>query len=159
MTTIVIDSHVGFMAADRRTIANGTEAIIDNTNKIQQVELSDGIHLVGFSGNEGPAAIFLDWYEYGDEYECPDPIDLDDRDDYGFEAVILTPNGTILIADRFMQPYKSEGRFYCTGTGGSFAWGVLQAGCGIDKAMGAAIALDPNSGGGYDVVYLSEVNK
>ena len=159
MTTIVVDSHVGFMAADKRSTANGTEAVMDDTDKIKQVDLSDGIHLVGFSGNEGPASIFLDWYEYGDEYEAPDPIDLDDEADYGFEAVILTPDGTILVADRFMNPYEVTNRFYCSGTGGAFAWGVLQAGCGIEKAMEAAIALDANSGGGYDVVYLSEINK
>ena len=157
MTTIVVDSRVGFMAADRRSTANGTEAVMDNTNKIKQVDLSDGIHLVGFSGNEAPAAIFLNWYEDGDEYECPDPIDLDDEADYGFEAVILTPDGTILVADRFMVPYEVENRFYCSGSGGAYAWGVLQAGCGIEKAMEAAMALDANSGGGYDIVYLSEI--
>ena len=159
MTTVVVDSHVGFKAADRRSTANGTDVVMDNTDKIKQVDLSDGIHLIGFSGNEGPAQIFLNWYEFGDEYECLDPVELDDEADYGFEAVILTPDGTILVADRFMNPYEVENRFYCTGTGGAFAWGVLQAGCGIDKAMEAAIALDANSGGGYDVVYLSEVNK
>ena len=156
MTTIVVDSHVGFMAADRRQISNGVEAVME-MNKIKQIDLEDGIHLVGCSGSEGPGEIFLDWYENGESDECLDPIDLDtDEEDY--EAVILTPTGDILVCDRFMNPYKIEGRFYCSGSGAPFAWGVLQAGCGIEKAMGAAIALDANSGGGYDIVYLSEVN-
>ncbi len=156
MTTIVVDSHVGFMAADRRQVSNCVEAVME-CGKIKQIELENGIHLVGCSGHEGPAEIFLDWYEFGDSGECLDPVDLD-LDEEDFEAVILTPVGDILVVDRFMNPYKIEGRFYCSGSGAPFAWGVLQAGCGIEKAMGAALALDAHSGGGYDIVYLSEVN-
>ena len=156
MTTIAVDSHVGVMAADRRQVSNDVEVIME-CNKISKIDLEDGIHLVGCSGHESPAAIFLDWYEYGDEYETPDPIDLDIEEE-DFEAVILAPDGTILVADRFMSPYEIKNRFYCSGTGGPFAWAVLKAGCGIKKAIETAISMDPYSGGGYDIIYLQDIN-
>ena len=126
-------------------------------HKIRQIELSDGIHLVGCSGHEGPSQIFLEWYEFGDEYEGPDPIEVTEEED--FEVVILTPESKILVADRFMLPYAIENRFYCTGSGGVFAWAVLKAGCGIEKAITTAISMDPFSGGGHDIVYLEDIEK
>lgn len=157
MTTIAVDSKVGIMAADRRQVSNGTEVIMEMDSKIRQIELSDGVYLIACSGHEGPSEIFLSWYEYGDEYESPSPIDLD-TDDEDFEAVILTPKGDILVADRFMTPYKMGKRFYGSGTGGPYAWAILQAGCGMERAMETAVSMDPFSGNGIDYVRLDEVN-
>ena len=42
-------------------------------------------------------------------------------------------------------------RWYAAGSGGVYAWAVLEAGCGIDKAMQTAIKMDPNSGFGYQI--------
>lgn len=158
MTTIAVDSNVGVMAADRRQVSNVGDIIMEGECKIKQVELSDGVHLVACSGHESPAAIFLDYYEHGDEYETPDILELDDDKEEDFEAVILTPKGDILIADRFMVPWSIPDRFYCSGSGGPYAWAVLKAGCGMEKAMVTAISLDPFSGDGWDVIDLHDVN-
>lgn len=157
MTTIVVDSKVGVMAADRRQVSNNGDTIMAGECKIKELELEDGIHLVACSGHESPAAIFLDWYENGDWDETPDIVDLDQEE--GFEAVILAPDGTLSFADRFMNPIEIPDRIYATGTGGPYAWAVLKAGCGIEKAIKTAISLDPYSGDGYDIVYLHEVNE
>ena len=58
------------------------------------------------------------------------------------------------VADKFMRPYEIHSRWYATGTGGPFAWAVLMAGCGIEKAMETALKMDPNSGFGFDLEYL-----
>jgi len=157
MTTIAVD--IGVMAADRRQVSNVGDTIMEGECKIKQIELSDGIHLVACSGHESPAQFFLDWYRDGEECETPDILDLDDDKDEDFEAVILTPKGQILLADRFMIPYTIPDRIYCSGTGGPYAWAVLKAGCGIEKAIKTAISLDPFSGDGYDLVYVEDVNK
>ena len=156
MTTIVADQEMGYLAADRKAVSNDGEV---NTlyPKIRQIEIDGEIHLVAYSGNEGPAQIFEEWYEFGDWDEPLDSMEsLDEEED--FTAVILQPDGTLMLADKFMRPYLIHERWYAAGTGGVFAWAVLKAGCGIARAMETAIEMDPNSGLGYDVVYLSDVN-
>lgn len=160
MTTIIVDSKIGAMAADRRQVSNSDEIIMEGECKIKQIELEDGVHLVACSGHEAPAAIFLEWYEDGDEFEPPDIFDFDYELEEGFEAVILTPDGTILVADRTMRPLPIPDRFYGSGSGGGYAWAVLKSGCaGIEIAVKTAISMDPFSGNGYDIVYLRDVNK
>ena len=153
MTTIVCDREVGYMAADRLQTGNDCGERIE-CRKIETVELADGFHLVGCSGHEGPAQWFLEWYRDSDEDH--DPLDL--AEDEEFTAVILTPKCEIIVCDRWMAPYRVLSRYYAIGSGGSFALGVLTAGCGVEKAMQTAIELDPNSGFGYDVVYIADAN-
>jgi len=73
-----------------------------------------------------------------------------------FTTVILKPNCEIWVADHFYRPYRVHSRWYCTGTGGPFAWAILRAGCGIEKAMSTAIEMDPHSGFGYDIERLED---
>ena len=165
MTTIVVDREMGYMAADRMATSNDNDVAIE-CPKIREIEQADGVHLMACAGNEGPAQVFEDWYTYGDWDEPLETMESTDYDE-GFTAVILTPKSEIWLADKFMRPYQIFGglphgqkrsRWYCAGSGGAFAWAVLWAGCGIEKAMNAAIEMDPNSGYGFDVVFLKDVN-
>ena len=158
MTTIVVDSKMGYMAADRMATSNDGE-IACEYEKIRVIELDNGVHFLASSGHEASAQIFEEWYEYGVEGEdyCEPLEDMEDVDK--FTTVILKPSGEIWIADHFYRPYRVYSRWYCTGTGGPFAWAVLEAGCGIEKAMTTAIKMDPNSGFGYDIEWLEEYNE
>ena len=137
MTTIIVDSRVGVMGADRRQVSNDSDIVMQGACKINKIELDDGIHLVACSGHESPAAIFLEWYEWGDDDKPLDALELNEDEDEGFEGVVLTPQADILIADRFMVPYKIPDRFYGSGTDRTDEllgltkpahWGVVQNG-------------------------------
>ena len=163
MTTIVVDREMGYMAADRRSTSNDCDVAIE-CSKIRKIELSDGIHLMACAGMESSAQIFENWYTHGDWNEQLQTMENTDPED-DFTAVILTPDYEIWIADKFLCPYqvyanvphgKRRKRWYCAGSGGSFAWAVLWAGCGIENAMETAMAMDPNSGYGYDIEYLAD---
>ena len=148
MTTIVVDREMGYMAADRMATSNDGEVACEYP-KIRKC----GAGLIACAGHESPATIFEEWFEYGDwdkPLETMESID----EDYDFTAVMLLPNCEIWLADKFMRPYEIHSRWYAAGSGGPFAWAVLMAGCGIEKAMNTAIKMDPNSGFGFDLEYL-----
>ena len=151
MTTIVVDSEIGYIAADRMATSNDGDVACEYP-KIRR----GGDGLIACAGNEGPATIFEEWFLH-DEWD--EPLDslgqLEEYDD--FTAVILLNDGGIWVADKFMRPYQIHSRWYAAGSGGAFAWAVLMAGCGLEKAMETALKMDPNSGFGYDVEYLCEV--
>ena len=161
MTTIVVDREMGYMAADRMAASNDCEVAIE-CPKIRKIELADGIHLMACSGMESSAQIFENWYAHGDwDEQLTTMENTEDTDN--FTAVILTPDCEIWLADKFLCPYqiyqdvgrgKSRRRWYCTGTGGPFAWAVLWAGMGIERAMETAMEMDPSSGFGYDIEYI-----
>lgn len=148
MTTIVVDGEMGYMAADRQASSNDGE-VACLCPKIRRCDAG----LIACSGNEGPATIFEEWFEYGDWDSPLEPMETIDED-YDFTAVMLLPNCEIWLADKFMRPYEIHSRWYAAGSGGPFAWAVLEAGCGIEKAMSTAIKMDPNSGFGFDLEYL-----
>ncbi len=156
MTTIVVDQEMGYMAADRQAVSNDGDVTIE-CPKLLQIEVPEGICLVASSGNEGPATIVEKWIAEGDWDEPLDPWESLDEED-AFTTLLLMPDCELWIIDKFCIPSRIYSRWYGTGTGGSFAWAILRAGCGIAKAMETAIDMDPNSGLGYDVVYLSDVN-
>ena len=152
VTTIVVDRKMGYMAADRMATSNDCEVACEYP-KIRTLELSDGTHLMASSGHEASAQIFEEWHESESE-EYLDPLeDMEDIDK--FTTIILNPDCEIWVADHFYRMYKIHSRWYATGTGGPFAWAVLMAGCGIDKAMNTAIKMDPNSGFGYDIEHIN----
>jgi ATP-dependent protease HslVU (ClpYQ) peptidase subunit len=147
MTTIVVDRDMGLMAADRMVTSNDGDVAISCSTKIEHIDIGGDIYLVGMAGMEGPAEHFLEWFRNGDWDEPPSPWD-NLEDDY--TIVILGPNG-IQVADKYMRLYPIEHRWYGIGSGGGYAWAVLEAGCGVDKAMQTAIKMDPNSGFGYQI--------
>ena len=152
MTTIVADAEMGYMATDFMVTSNDGEFSISCKTKIYEAELGGDQYLVGLAGLEGPGLIFLDWFENGDWDEPPEPmLGLDEGDD--FSVIVLGPDG-IQVAGKFMRLEPIDHRWYAIGSGGVVAWPILEAGCGIDKAMSTAIRLDPNSGYGYEVKYL-----
>ncbi len=129
MTTIVVDSKIGYMAADRMATSNDCDVCIE-CPKIKRVTLSDGDHLMASAGHEGSAQIFEEWYESDDD-ECLDPLeDMEDIDK--FTTVILTPAHEIWLADHFYRMYRVHSRWYAAGRGSSFACAILEAGCGIE---------------------------
>lgn len=152
MTTIVVDAEMGFMAADLMVTSNDGEVAMSCKTKIEEINIGGDRYLVGAAGMEGPAEHFLEWFRDGDWDDPPTPWEsLDDGD--SFSIIILGEDG-IQVVDKFMRPTPVHNRWYAAGSGGPFAWAVLQAGCGIDKAMEVAIMMDPNSGFGYQVKHL-----
>ena len=151
MTTLVADQKIGYIASDFQITSNDGEFKIPCKTKIEEVDIGGDTYLVGLAGLEAPGFIFLDWFEHGDWDEPPEPMSLDEGE--SFTAIILGPEG-ILIADRFMRPTPVQHRWYASGTGGPIAWAVLEAGCGIVKAMETATRLDSSSGFGFEVKYL-----
>jgi ATP-dependent protease HslVU (ClpYQ) peptidase subunit len=152
VTTIVADFERQYMAADRRVTLNDGEVLGTVPTKILKVELGGDKYLVGLAGLEGPGTMFMEWFEHGDWDEPPDPIyDIEEDDD--FSVLILAEDG-MWVVDKFMRMLRLHDRWYAVGTGGVAAWAVLKAGCGIQKAMETAIAMDSGSGNGYDVVFL-----
>lgn len=149
MTTIVVDKAMGLMAADRMVTTNDGEVGIACDTKIEEVQIGGDLYLVGTAGMEGPAEHFLEWFRDGDWDEPPSAWEsLDDSE--SFTVVVLGPEG-IQVADKFMRLTPIHHRWYAIGSGGPYAWAILEAGCGIDKAMATAIRMDPNSGFGYQV--------
>jgi len=147
MTTIVVDGEMGFMAADRMATSNDGDVACEYP-KLRKC----GAGIIASAGHEAPATMFEEWFEHGDWDDPLDPLELGEADD--FTAVMLLPNCEIWLADKFMRPYEIHTRWYAAGSGGVFAWAVLMAGCGIEKAMETAIKMDPNSGFGFDLEYL-----
>ncbi len=154
MTTIVVDQEMGYMAADRMITSNDGEYAIACKTKIFDIEIGGDQYLVGLAGLESSGQIFLDWFEEGDWDEPPDPLVGLDEDD-AFSGIILGPQG-VDIVDKFMRLTSVSHRWYALGTGGPIAWAILEAGCGIVKAMETAIRLDPSSGFGFHVHTLGE---
>lgn len=149
MTTIVVDTKLDLMAADRMVTANDGDVSISCETKIEVVDIGGDQYLVGMAGMEGPAEHFLEWFRNGDWDSPPDAWEhLDDAE--SFTVLVLGPDG-IHIADKFMRLTPVHNRWYAIGSGGVYAWAVLEAGCGIDKAMATAIKMDPNTGFGYQV--------
>ena len=153
MTTIVVDQKMGFMAADRQVTANDGQIPFACETKIEEVDIGGDKYLVGLAGLEGPGLYFMEWFRDGDWDEPPEPIyDIYDEDD--FSVLILGPQG-IQVSDKFCRLSEIHHRWYAVGSGGGYAWAVLEAGCGIQKAMRAAIRMDPNSGFGFEVRQLN----
>lgn len=152
MTTIVVDAKVGYMAADRKVTTNDCDVAIPCNTKIEAIYVGGDRYLVGAAGMEGPAEHFLEWFREGEWDDPPEPWDSLEEDD-SFSIVLLGPNG-ISVVDKFMRMIPIDYRYYGAGSGGPFAWAILEAGCGIDKAMSTALRMDPNSGFGYQVRYL-----
>jgi len=151
MTTIFVDQKMGYMAADRMATANDGEIAMECVTKIEQIEIGGDLYLVGLSGLESSGQIFLDWFEDGEWDDPPGPVEVEEGDE--FSVVVLSPNG-IEVADRYCRLTPIKHRWYAIGSGGIFAWAILEAGCGRQKAMETAIKMDPNSGFGYDIIFL-----
>ncbi len=151
MTTLVVDQEMGYMAADLMVTANDGDITISCETKIEEVDIGGEVYLVGYAGMEGPAEHFMEWIREGEWDEPPDAWESLD-DDESFTALVLGPDG-LFVADKFMRLAPIHHRWYAAGSGGVFAWAILEAGCGIDKAMSVALRMDPNSGIGYQVRY------
>ncbi len=154
MTTIVVDQEMGYMAADRMITSNDGEFAIACDTKIESLEIGGDQYLVGLAGLESSGEYFMNWLRNEPWDEPPEPIYDIYPEDF-FTAVVLGPQG-IQVADHFCLLTPIHHRWYAAGSGGPIAWAILEAGCGITKAMETAIRLDPSSGFGFDVHFLGE---
>lgn len=152
MTTVIADQAMGYMAADFQITSNDGEFAIPCETKIYEVDIGGDEYLVGLAGLESPGQVFLEWFIDGDwEEPLPTMESMDENDE--FTGIILGPEG-IQVVDKFMRLIDIQHRWYAAGTGGPIAWAILEAGCGIQKAMETAVRLDPSSGFGFEVKYL-----
>lgn len=151
MTTIVADQEMGYMAADRRVTFNDGEVLGTCPTKIERVKIGGDLYLVGLAGLEAPGFIFLEWLKHGEWDEPPEPMSLEDGEEF---SVLILSSAGMWVVDRFMIMTPVYDRWYAVGSGGVPAWAILKAGCGIDKAMETAIAMDSGSGDGYEVIFL-----
>jgi ATP-dependent protease HslVU (ClpYQ) peptidase subunit len=152
MTTILADQDMGLMAADFMVTSNDGEVQVACNTKIEEIYIGGDLYLVGAAGLEGPSMYFLEWFEHGSWDEPPEPIyDVDLEDD--FSILVLGPDG-IFVADKFCRLSPVHHRWYAVGSGGTHAWSVLEAGCGVEKAMQAACKMDPYTGFGFEVKRL-----
>ena len=152
MTTIVADQEMGYIASDFQCTSNDGEFAIPMRSKIEEVDVGGDKYLVGLAGLEGPGFLFMEWFRTSQWDEPCEPIyDVWEEDD--FSGIILGPDG-MWVTDRFMQLIPVDNRWYGVGTGSAATWAILEAGCGIKKAMATAIRLDSNSGFGFEVKYL-----
>jgi hypothetical protein len=143
---------MGYMAADFQITSNDGEYAIPCDTKIYEVSIGGDLYLVGLAGLESPGQVFLEWFVDGDWDEPLPTMESIDADD-DFTGIVLGPEG-IQIVDKFMRLTNIQHRWYSAGTGGPIAWAILEAGCGIQKAMETAVRLDPSSGFGYEVKFL-----
>lgn len=108
-------------------------------------------HIVGTTGSTYTALLFIDWYRAGKVRVPLDPKSLEDWtgldlvdilfEEDTFECVILTPKG-ILVTDKSFRPAPVVGDTYTTGSGGSVARGVLDAGGTAESAVEIACLRD-----------------
>jgi ATP-dependent protease HslVU (ClpYQ) peptidase subunit len=154
MTTIVADLTMGYMAADRRVTSNDGNVIMACPTKIERVTIGGDKYLVGLAGLEGPGLTWMEWFTDGSWDEPPEPmLNLEPEDSF---SVLVLGTGKMWVVDKFMRMERLYDRWYGIGSGGTLAWAVLKAGCGVRKAMETAISMDSNSGGGFDVVFLTD---
>ena len=152
MTTIVADQDMGWMAADFMVTANDGEVPYACETKIEEVWIGGDLYLVGAAGLEGPAMYFMEWLETGEWDEPPEPIyDIGPDDD--FSVLVLGAEG-MWVVDKFCRLSPVHHRWYAIGSGGAYAWSILEAGCGVEKAVSTAVRMDPNSGFGFEVKRL-----
>lgn len=152
MTTVLVDKNVGYIAADRMATSNDCEVAI-SCSKILELELDGERFLAAGAGLEGVIEHMVEWFESGDWDS--EPLDVNEDDDSTL-VLLSCDTAKILVVDKWLRPYEIDSRWYAAGTGGPFAWAIVEAGCGVEKAMKTAVAMDPNSGFGYDVQYVKD---
>jgi ATP-dependent HslUV protease subunit HslV len=136
MTTIAYRN--GQLAADTQMCVSGS--IIGKMIKI--VRRTDGT-LAGAAGNATYSNEFLKWVLEGEKGNLPKAECSDRTLDRG---VIFRPEGDIIVFEA-EGSFKVQAEYYAFGSGMDYALGAMQVGASAERAVSAAIAHDPNSGG------------
>lgn len=138
------------MASDSRAYGGSYQASPGAKRKVHRLPDSS---LVGItSAKLGEPNRFLEWLRAGADRgawqgEAPD-----------LRALLVKPDGTLWLADCslvFSGPITAE--FYAIGSGADFALGAMAIGADAERAVEAAISLDPHSGGPIHVDQLSSI--
>lgn len=145
MTTVVVDTRVGMIASDNMATTNEGDISV-YCKKLYKIKKGPNKgDILASVGNEGPFFWFLGKYEsdsISDDDSVP-PYDMAFED--AFEAVILTADNRILVADKWFRPYELQADFYASGSGGPFAYGAMKHGASITSAIRVACECDPHS--------------
>lgn len=146
MTTIVANRRC--MAADRQVTEDG---ISYNCVKIQVI---DG-KIVGTAGDVHRTNKFLQWIRQG---QPKDATSVMDGEDPNFAALVLDKTGIYRYAD-LTEPDKITDKFAAIGSGGPAAKSVMTSPLNYTPARAVyhAMKVDPFTGGGVDVLFVSDL--
>lgn len=133
MTTIVCDRKV--MAADSLMIDNGMRS---RGTKLFRV----GNEIIGLAGNYYAAMAFLRWYIAG----CEESKEPQLENGNVFEAIVLSPDGTMTQWTEAFEPCELEDDFWAIGSGAAAALGAMHAGATPKEAVEIACKVDAGSG-------------
>lgn len=135
------------MAADRLAVTGaGRRASMTKIYKI------DG-HLVGISGAADVSIALLSWFKNGRSEEYWPDLQYEEME---CSMMVVTPGGTITVYQRYPLPIVLEDSFHAIGSGCDYALAALHLGHDAVKAIEVASALDAYTGGGVDVLRLSD---
>lgn len=133
MTTIATDGKV--MAGDGQ---RNHQRTITNRRAVKVRRLNDG-SLVGTAGDVAFGERFVDWLNNGG-------VAPELKMDGGFTALILKPDGELLLSGQDCKPTPVEAP-YAIGSGMDLAIGAMVAGASPKRAVEIASDYDPDTGG------------
>lgn len=107
--------------------------------------------LVGGAGDLPSVLAFVDWLDRP-KSEKPDLSHDDD-----FEALVISPDGSIEWYERTLRPVPIAEAYYAIGSGGPFAMGRMDGGGTAEDAVASGIRWDSGSGGEVVAVRLKGV--
>jgi len=148
MTTIVADKRAGVMVSDNQ---NTIDNIATPCVKIQRIKKGPNKGtLVGHIGAPGPCFIFMEWYSVHESHDFSEVMDdnqilglEDDGED--FWCLLMKPDKTIWIVDRFFTPEEIPVQYHALGSGGNIALGAMDAGATAKEAVEIACKRDTYS--------------
>lgn len=148
MTTIAVDLRAGLIAADTQNTDSSSTAF--RCHKIER--LADGRYFLG-SGHLLTIGKARRWAEAGfAEARRPDFDELfaEGCEDFAFSAVVIGPDGVVLIDDE-MEPQPIFDDYFAIGSGAAYAVGAMDAGMGVEDAVRVACRRDVNTSEPIDV--------
>lgn len=143
MTVLAWDGST--LSADKRVTFGGT---ILTCTKIERWNNS----IIGFSGDSDLGFALMSWLKY---QGCnPDKFPRGVDKDNWARLLVVNPNRTLHLYERFPEPVVYEPQIFATGSGMDYAMAVMHMGFDSAKAVEVASALDPGCGNGIDSLEL-----
>lgn len=149
MTTILVTKDNDMLADS--IITSGCFIIQYDVHKIESINGS----LVGVAGSWDSCMAFKEWYENLCEAKEAiktypglniKPPKIKGEEDQDFQALVLSPDGTLMLFEDNNVPYEVE-KPYAIGSGGEYAICAMDAGADGMEAITIAIKRDIFSGG------------
>lgn len=143
----------GVLAADRKAYLGRGESGHMTKTKIHA--LADGRLVAVSSAIVGAAHQFLKWLDEGQPGENW-PVIEDTERKMDFEAIVLHQDGRIEYYHDSYLPTWLDSDAMAIGSGAPYALGAMEAGASAPGAVGIAARFDNFSGGGVDILRLSD---